>query len=572
MDPCHVQLPPEPGSCLPACSWQQLEALAQIGHWQWDCARQQSGMSEGVCRIFSQPSDWRPSFHEMLSLALKEDHDRIRAMVDSALQRKDEKLSYTYRAQTSRGLLHLHTRVQAEYGPDGQAVRLMGTTQDISEFMSVESCLPEIAYRDPVTELPNRTLLGERLQQALFDAAQEGQILGLLVLDLDRFKEINDTHGHRIGDGLLREAARRLTGLVHGNDMVARLGGDEYAMVFPNVRDVADLTRAARRILDTLARPFRIDTLDLFVSASIGISVYPFDGHSADSLLQYADAALYDAKARGRANFRYYSPALTAKSKERAALEVALHHAEPKDELALYYQPKIDLASGRLVGAEALLRWHHPTLGLVLPDKFIGIAEDSGLIVGIGVWVLTKACLMAQRWNEQGGPELKVAVNLSSRQFLENDLATTVRSVLSVTGCSPRWLELEITESLLLDDNEDVRATLLTLRELGISIAIDDFGTGYSALGYLKRFPINVLKIDRSFTRDVTLDRDSTELVKAMISMGRSLSLDVVAEGIETEAQALFLQTHGCHFGQGYHYGRPVSAKDFEAAWLEGDA
>jgi diguanylate cyclase (GGDEF)-like protein len=407
-------------------------------------------------------------------------------------------------------------------------------------------------------------LFNDRLAQSLVDAARHGHVLGLLLLDLDRFKEINDAYSHTIGDRVLLETADRLRHLLRDYDTVSRLGGDEFTLVLPEVRVAEDLGRIAGKILEVMASPFHIDGQDLFLSVSIGISVYPDDGSTESDLLRCAELALYDAKNRGRAGFRFYAADLTAKSYERAELETALRHAEPMDELELYFQPKIALADGALVGAEALLRWRHPTRGMVSPECFIGIAEDTGLIVGIGVWVLTKACLAAQHWNRRHQRELKIAVNLSARQFAGGDLVETVRSVLSLTGCEPHWLELEITESLLLGNDESVRATLNAFRDMGISIAIDDFGTGYSSLGYLKRFPINVLKIDRSFTRDLMIDADSTELVKAIVYMARGLKLELVAEGIETEAQENFLRAHGCHLGQGYLFGKPMPFAAFD--------
>ncbi|MFZ2267268.1 MAG: EAL domain-containing protein [Azonexus sp.] len=462
----------------------------------------------------------------------------------------------------------LETRKVPVTGATGEMLGVLGIGRDISELRNYESRLHETAFRDSLTGLPNRALLNERLQQSLNEANRRGHLLGLLVVDLDRFKEINDTHGPGTGDILLYQAAQRLNGLMRAYDTVARLGADEFAIMLPEISEPADLGCMSRKILDAMARPFQINNQDLFISACIGIAVFPDDGKHAEALLQYADSALYDAKARGRSCFRFYSSELTLKSKDRAALETALRHAEADGQLELYFQPKVDLSNGHLVGAEALLRWHHPNLGLVPPDKFIKIAENTGLIVSIGAWVLTKACIAAQRWNASGKRELKVAVNLSSRQFRDDDLLSIVRSILTLTGCEARWLELEITESLLLDDDNGVRTTLQAFREMGMTIAIDDFGTGYSALGYLKRFPIDVLKIDRSFTRDVTLERDSTELVKAIITMARSLRLELVAEGIETEAQESFLQAHGCHLGQGYRYGKPMPKEKFEEQLL----
>jgi len=543
----------------------QAEAMARLGHWQWECGSKKISISGEMSRIFGKPADWQPKIDQILSLILDEDRKPLLKAFRDACGRKEAELTLGgYRIRIAKQVLHLHTHIRIEYDRSGKLRRLVGTTQDISELKNFESRLQEMAFHDSLTGLPNRVLLGERLNHCLEKAERHAGTLGLIILDIDRFKEVNDTHGHDLGDLLLHEAAERLRRLMRDYDTVARLGGDEFAIVLPNIREAADLGSISRKILDTLAHPFQLGTQEAFISASIGIAVFPGDGRSASELFQYADSALYDAKDRGRAGFRFYSAELTAKSKERAMLEMALRRAEAAGELEVFYQPKIDLASGRLVGAEALLRWRHPNLGLVQPDKFIGIAEDTGLIVGIGTWVLNQACLAARRWNESGERRLKIAVNLSSRQFRDNDLVATVIRALRLTGCKPAWLEFEITESLLLDDNKEIGIALKAFRDMGISIAIDDFGTGYSSLAYLKRFPINVLKIDRSFISDVMLDRDSTELVKGIITMAHSLRLELVAEGIETEEQELFLQAHGCHLGQGYRYSKPIPGEAFE--------
>ncbi|UCV09364.1 bifunctional diguanylate cyclase/phosphodiesterase [Dechloromonas denitrificans] len=543
----------------------QAEAMAQLGHWQWDHVEKKAVVSGEMCRIFGQAADWQPAIEDLLAMSIDEDRKRVLKALEDAYERSDDEVTIGYRIKNGGRVHHLQTHLHIEYGPDLTPRRLNGTTQDISELKSYESRLHEMAFHDTLTGLPNRALLNDRLNHALDKAGRRNQVLGLLVIDIDRFKEVNDTHGHNQGDLLLHESAERLRRQMRDYDTVARLGGDEFAIVLPEIRDAADLGSISRKILDALAHPFHLANQEVFISASIGIAVFPADGTTATELLQYADSALYDAKARGRAGFRFYSAELTAKARERAMLETALRRAEVENELEVFYQPKIDLRNSRLVGGEALLRWRHPSLGLVQPDKFIGIAEDTGLIVGIGAWVLKQACFAARRWNKAGECELKIAVNLSSRQFRDNDLVATVEQALAASGCQPGWLEFEITESLLLDNDESIGRTLNAFRAMGISIAIDDFGTGYSSLAYLKRFPINVLKIDRSFIKDVMLDNDSTELVKGIITMALSLRLELVAEGIETQIQEEFLQAHGCHLGQGYRYGKPMPADEFAA-------
>jgi diguanylate cyclase (GGDEF)-like protein len=387
----------------------------------------------------------------------------------------------------------------------------------------------------------------------------------LLFLDLDRFKAVNDTMGHEVGDMLLVEAAVRIKSCVRESDMVARLGGDEFVVLIPNVTDIAHFGGVAKKIVDVLLHPFELDGHIAYVSASVGIASYPSDADSADKLVSCADQSMYAAKEAGRNGFYFYSAELTLRANERLELEQALRYAVRRNELELYFQPKVSLADGALVGSEALLRWNHPQRGLVLPDKFISIAEDSGLIVAIGEWVLRDACRVACEWNAQGKPLHKVAINLSVRQFQSNDLVNTVRKALKDTHCRPQWIELEITESLLVDEGGDVLKVLGVFREMGITIAIDDFGTGYSSLSYLARFPIDTLKIDRSFTGRVCAEGHYPELVKAIISIARSLKQQVVAEGVETIEQAAMLHAHGCHIAQGYLYSKPIPKAAFEA-------
>ncbi|HEX5337140.1 MAG TPA: EAL domain-containing protein, partial [Gallionella sp.] len=396
-------------------------------------------------------------------------------------------------------------------------------------------------------------------------ASWHGQRAGVMLLDLDRFKAVNDTLGHPVGDQLLREAAARLAACVRGYDTVARLGGDEFAILLPEMRSGDDLGRVANKIIASFDEPFLLEGKEVFISGRIGISLYPDDSVDADDLLKHADSAMYFAKRSGRNVFRFFSKELMVSANERLSLEADLRRGFARGELELYFQPKVCLAEGALIGSEALLRWHHPQRGIVPPDKFISIAEDSGLIVEIGEWVLRRGCHVAREWNGHGKPTHKVAINLSARQFLSGNLLNTVSKALEETGCAPQWIELEITESLLLDEDGDVLEVLNEFREMGITIAIDDFGTGYSSLSYLARFPIDTLKIDRSFISRVTESGHHAELVRAIVSIARSLDQHVVAEGVETAEQAAFLRENGCHIAQGYLYSRPVAQAAFEA-------
>jgi len=458
-----------------------------------------------------------------------------------------------------------------EFDAQGEVTSVLSVGRDITELNAFRHKIHQMAFYDPLTSLPNRALFNDRLRQMITDAAWHGQQAGLMMMDMDRFKAVNDTLGHPAGDELLRETAVRLSTCVRAYDTVARLGGDEFAILLPEVRSGDDLGRIASKVLAVFQKPFQLAGKEVFISCSIGIALYPGDSTEADDLLKYADSAMYFAKRSGRNNFRFYSRDLTESSHERLVLESDLRRALERDELELYYQPKVNLSDGELTGSEALLRWRHPERGMVPPNAFIGIAEDSGLIVEIGEWVLREACRTASRWNGEGRPLHKVAINLSPRQFQGADLGGMVFRALEESACRPEWIELEITESLLLDEENEVLEVLNSFRAKGISIAIDDFGTGYSALSYLARFPIGTLKIDRSFISSIATDTYRAELVKAILSIARCLGQQVVAEGVETPEQAEFLRAHGCHVAQGYLYGKPMPVSEFERlsnAWL----
>ena len=469
----------------------------------------------------------------------------------------------------------LHVRICPEFDLAGRASHVLAIGRDITEIDEYRRVIHRQAFIDALTGLPNRTLLSDRISQAINDAAFHHHQFGLMMLDLDHFKEVNDCMGHGAGDELLRIAAQRLLASVRPYDTAARLGGDEFSVLLPNIRSGDDLATVAGKILHALAEPFLIDGQELFISCSIGIAVYPDDSTGIDALYKHADSAMYHAKQMGRNNFQFYQPEFTRRSQERLEMEAALRRARKNGELALCYQPQVELQSGRIVSAEALLRWRRPGHGMVPPDRFIPAAEASGLIVGIGEWVLQTACEDAVRWNRSQSTPVRVAVNLSTRQFVRNDLVGSVRRILAETGCDPDWLELEITESLLLEDSREVASMLEALHGMGLSISIDDFGTGYSALSYLNRFPVGQLKIDRSFVHEVPAERDKCELIKAMLSIAAALRLETVAEGVETAAQAEYLMAHGCRLAQGYLYGKPMPLADFTdllAAGLAGPA
>jgi len=443
---------------------------------------------------------------------------------------------------------------------------------DITRVKESEERLEQLAHYDPLTGLPNRLLLQARLTHAIGRARREGHRVGLLYLDLDRFKDINDSLGHPAGDELLMGIAGRLAPRIRAEDTLARQGGDEFVLLLERLDDPQGAAQLAQSILHLLADPFLIAGREVYISASIGISLFPDDAADATQLSRNADSALYQAKTGGRNTYRFYTEALTRAAEERLALEGDLRRALERGEFEVYYQPQVDTFDGRLVGVEALVRWNHPQQGLVSPARFIPVAEETGLIVPLGEWVLRSACVQAKAWLDAGLPPLNLAVNLASRQFREHDLAERVAAILAETGYPAGRLELEITESAIMEQGEEAIAMLRQLKGLGVSIAIDDFGTGYSSLAYLKRFPVDKLKVDRGFIRDIPEDQNDMEIAATIIAMAKNLRLKVLAEGVETEAQLAFLQVHGCETYQGYLFSRPVPAEELEALVRVGTA
>jgi len=442
---------------------------------------------------------------------------------------------------------------------------MLSITRDITELKNSERRLKQLAHFDSLTDLPNRVQFIERLEQTMADADRNERLVGVAFLDLDRFKYINDSLGHGKGDLLLREVAIRLNGAIRRGDTVARLSGDEFALVLADMGHVDDAVRVAQKILDVFRQPFLVAGHELFVTASMGITLYPFDDRGAQDLLRNADVAMYRAKESGKNNFQFYVAEMTAKATERLSLENDLRSALDRGELSLHYQPIADGKSGRVVGMEALLRWKHPVRGMISPAQFIPLAEETGFIIPIGEWVLRTACLQCRAWQKQGFPSLSVAVNLSSRQFHQKDLPASIYNILQETGLNPLYLDLEITEGLVMQQAESSINTLRELKAMDMRISIDDFGTGYSSLSYLKRFPIDVLKIDQSFVRGIPGDADDAAIAGTIITMAHSLGLKVVAEGVETREQLNFMREHDCDAMQGYFLSKPLPADQFES-------
>ena len=417
-----------------------------------------------------------------------------------------------------------------------------------------------LAYHDALTSLPNRSLFSKLLGQFIAQAQRHGKLLAVAFLDLDRFKQINDTLGHEAGDQLLQEVARRLKSCVRESDAIARLGGDEFVVILPELRDEQDAAGIARKILTTLARPFTLLGQEFRVTASIGISTYPLGGQDEQTLTKNADIAMYHAKEAGKNNFQFYTEQLNASSLERLALESSLRHALERGEFLLHYQAKRDMATGQITGMEALLRWQHPDLGVLAPLRFLPIAEETGLIIPIGKWVLETACRQNVTWQKQGLPRTTIAVNLTSGQFTDERLLEDIAAALRTTGMDPALLELEIAESLLIRDVERALSIITRLKAMGVRIAVDDFGTGYSSLSLLQRFPLDTIKIDRSFVSDIVEAGANEHLTDAIIALGRALSLTVVAQGVETRDQVEFLRSHACDELQGFYFNKPVPA------------
>jgi diguanylate cyclase (GGDEF)-like protein/PAS domain S-box-containing protein len=434
---------------------------------------------------------------------------------------------------------------------------------DVSAARAMSIQMTHSAQHDVVTNLPNRLLLNDRISQSIALALRQNKSLAVIFLDLDRFKYINDSLGHETGDRLLRSVSKRLLASVRGSDTVSRQGGDEFVILLSGIGHPEDAARSAKKILLSLSAPHSIAGQDLHIDGSIGISVYPEDGKNAETLIKNADTAMYHAKETGRNNFQFFKGDMNLRAVERQSLEGSLRHALEGEQFLLHYQPKVNLDTGEITGVEALIRWQHPDRGLMSPDRFIPIAEDCGLIVRIGRWVLREACRQTREWQDAGWLRLPIAVNVSALEFRDPGFIDSVRTVLQETGLEARYLELELTEGVLMEDGQSTAAVLQELKEMGVRLAVDDFGTGYSSLSYLQQFPIDVLKIDQSFVHHITGNPDDSPIVSAIIDMGKNLKQRVIAEGVETQGQLAFLQAQRCAEGQGYLFSRPLGAAQF---------
>lgn len=534
------------------------QRLAGVGNWTTDLRTGKTTWSDELCRIFDiadgAGDDLRRFDHS-------DDAAAVRHAIDE-FQRSGVPYRIDHRIVLASGEIR-YVQEQAEFtGDPGSApARILGTIVDVTDRKQAEERLAYLAHHDALTGLPNRTMLVERLEHSMAYAQRNGHFVAILFLDLDRFKTVNDTRGHAAGDDLLRQVGARLRSVVRATDTVARTGGDEFVVAAGDVGGASDLLALTANVRGAFAKPFQMGDEEVFVTSSVGVSVYPRDGVDVESLIRNADAALYLAKDHGRDNVQYFTADLVEAAARRMSLETDMRRGMDRGEFEVYYQPLVAIRSGRLLGFEALLRWKHPLLGVVMPGEFIPVAEESGLIMPLGEWVLLSACRQLKAWLAAGHDVGRVTVNISARQFQHRDLEAIVGKALAETGIPSRALEIELTETVLMSDIPNGVATLRGLRKMGVSLSIDDFGTGYSSLGYLKNFPVDCLKIDRTFVRDIATDRYDEAIAAAIVALARSLGMQVIAEGIETPAQLAHLVRLGCDEGQGFHFGEPLPAE-----------
>ena len=557
------------------------QRIAKIGNWEWQPHTGQFVASSELCRLMGiGHKDFGGTLEAFLQAVDAEDRERV----DQALQRiltDRTPCDIDHRLMLPNGSEFIvNLQAEAVFDDYLKTLTIVGTAQDISERKRSEREIHRLAYYDSLTGLPNRVLFKDRVTQAIAHAHRYQYHLALLFLDLDRFKVINDTLGHNVGDMLLKDVADRLAESVRHSDSIgrssngeqthelARLGGDEFTVLLTNLRDVQDASKVARRILEALARPFSVSGHEIFVTVSIGIAIFPADGESVEVLLKNSDSAMYHAKEEGRNNFQYYSNAMNAAASNRLLLEGEVRHATEREEFVVYYQPQIDLRSERIVGAEALVRWQHPRRGLLPPAEFLQAASDTGMIRTIDEWMLRAVCRQSRAWQHRGLAVPRVSINVSNSLFHGATLLKAVEDMFVETGLAPGRLELELTESVAMRNVDTSLTVLHELKTMGVQLAIDDFGTGYSSLSYLQRLPVNRVKIDQSFVRDLLSLVQPVPIVRAIIAMAHSLQLEVLAEGVEDERQRSILMDEGCDLAQGYLFGRPMPATEFEKLLL----
>jgi len=557
----------------------EAQRIARMGNWTWDLCNEEMYVSDEICRIFGIPMASPCVFHQLFINAV---HDHDKQALDQAIERalSGDTTDVELRIRRPSGLERT-LMVHAESNSQASKKHLLGTMQDITERKKADEAIRKLAFYDQVTGLPNRTLFREHLSVAMHHANRHGKKIAVLFLDLDNFKRINDSLGHVAGDQLLQDVSSRLKQSIRATDIastdcshaqpndankhtLARLGGDEFTVMLVDLNNEKQINIVSNRILESLNEPFMLAGNRVVVTSSIGIAIYPEDGEEIDTLLKHADAAMYQVKSSGRNGVFFYDDELRRQSQNRIQLEGELYHALEHDEMTLFYQPKVSAKNLRVSGFEALVRWIHPEKGMIPPLDFIAVAEDSGLIIPMGKWVIKTACRQHQTWLEAGFGPISISVNLSCHQFSDRKLLHAVREILEETGMEPKYLEFEITESVLMEDADTAMLVLGEMKKMGMKISIDDFGTGYSSMAYLKHFPIDVLKVDRSFIMDIPDDEMEATITTAIIKLAHALNLVVVAEGVENAEQLHFLSALNCNQIQGYFFSPPVPAEKAE--------
>jgi len=561
----------------------KAQEIARLGNWEWNYSTGEMRWSYQMFNILGlKPGGPPPSYRNFIQIVHPHDQRSARRLLQRTLEQK-KSYNTDFRIQLPDGSERIiNLQSEAILDNDNRVMLISGTIQDVTERKQKEKQIRYLAYYDSLTSLPNRRLFNERLQKAISQARRNKGMLGVMFMDLDRFKRINDSLGHPAGDALLTEVGQRLNQIVRNTDCVARKdaendlvtvarqGGDEFSILIQDIDKEKDLARIAKRIQQDLCEPFYLEEQPVYISVSIGISLFPMDGENAETLMKNADLALYHVKDNGKDNYQFYSESINAAAVRELTMESGLRRALEEEHLVLLYQPQVNIKTRQVVGAEVLVRWQHPELGLVLPSEFIPLAEETGLIVPLGEWVLRTACLQHQAWIREGLPAISIAVNISAVQFKRSNLVKTVAEIIAETGMQPELLELELTEGILLGESRDIIDTLQGLKRLGIRLSVDDFGTGYSSLRYLKSFPLDAIKVDRSFVMDIPNDENDVALTTAIIAMGHSLQLDLIAEGVETEEQLDFLADQQCFEVQGYLFSPPVTADAFRRFLRQG--
>ncbi len=539
--------------------------VARLGYWDWDIRKNYLYWSEEVFNIFSvEENEFSNNRKAFLTRAHPDDLPKIRRAIAKSIE-TGIAYSVEHRVVQPNGeilVVHLHAELMKD--DNGKVIRMLGVVQDITERYHAQETILHQAYYDSLTDLPNRSLFQDRLHHALEMTDRKPGLVAIMFIDLDRFKIINDSLGHAFGDAFLKSVSDKLTEVTRGTDTLARLGGDEFALIVERVESHEEIACIAEKLVQQLAMPHYIDGRELITTGSIGITICPENGRDREVLIKQADLAMYHAKESGGNQFCFYSEDLNSRAHKTLMIENELRHALDNDEIVVFYQPKIDVLTGDIKGMEALLRWDHPEKGLIPPNDFIPLAEESGLIIRIGRWVLEEACRQTVEWHNKGYKNLSISVNVSPRQFNQGDLVAIVRTALENAGLAACHLDLEVTESCTMMNLDNTIAILNECREMGVKISMDDFGTGFSSLSFLNQMPLDTLKVDRAFIKDVTSDGENGELAKLIIAMAKSLNLSVVAEGIETDEHLNFLKENGSHEYQGFLASPPVPANVFE--------